>query len=145
MAAAFEFMVTFNLSLTVMAVLIIVIAPCLVLISTTNDIKCGLDMLNTSASKKGSHFKKIQQFNQIVQFHSDAKQLSENNFMPIFFLILDSSNCRFLFFLSLFSCCERSLANDFSEIMQFVFMIYFTWSTGSICLTMFAIKMELVK
>lgn len=37
------------------------------------------------------------------------------------------------------------MVHDFSGLVQFVFFIYFTWSIGSICLTMFAIILELVE
>lgn len=77
-------MITFNMQLSVLCVLVIVIAPCLALISITTDMKYELGVLNTSARTNESPFKVTQQFNQFVLFHSKAKQLSKriplNNF-----------------------------------------------------------------
>lgn len=82
-AIALVYIITFNMQLSVLCVLIIVIAPCLALISITTDMKYELGVLNTSARTNESPFKVTQQFNHFVQFHSKAKQLSEqilNNF-----------------------------------------------------------------
>lgn len=77
LAVVIQFVCMINNNLTVLCVLVIVIAPCLILISTTNDIKYGLDVLNINARANESDFKITQQFNQIVRFHSTAKQLSD--------------------------------------------------------------------
>lgn len=74
LAIASQFVISMNLCLADVCVLIVLIVPCLVLISTTDDIKYGLDVLNTSAMTNESDFKVTQQFNQIVQFHSKAKR-----------------------------------------------------------------------
>lgn len=76
---AFAIQVTFQIivNTTVACVLVIVISPCYVLISTAVDIKHEFDILNTSgrARAKGSDVKVTQQFNQFVQFHSESKRL----------------------------------------------------------------------
>lgn len=72
-----QFIFSIVVALAAVCVLIIVIAPCTILISSTDDIKYGLSILNTSARANESQFKIAQQFNQFVRFHSTAKQLSE--------------------------------------------------------------------
>lgn len=79
-AVALQFIFSFNLDLAVACISIIVIALSLVLISTVDDMMCGLNMLNTSAKRHESHFKITQQFSQFVQFNSKGKQLSKPKF-----------------------------------------------------------------
>lgn len=78
-AVAIQFILSFNLDLTVACISIILIPQFLILISTVTDMVCGLGMLNTSARANESDFKIIEQFNQFVQFHSKVKELSENS------------------------------------------------------------------
>lgn len=77
LTVAIEFSLAFNNCFSITSVLVVVIAPCMILISTADDIKYGLSVLNTSARTKESKFKITQQLNQFVQFHSKIKQLSE--------------------------------------------------------------------
>lgn len=78
-AVAIQFILSFNLDLTVACISIILIPQFLILISTVTDMVCGLGMLNTSARANESDFKIIEQFNQFVQFHSKVKELSESS------------------------------------------------------------------
>lgn len=137
-AVALQFIFSFNLDLAVACISIIVIALSLVLISTVDDMMYGLNMLNTSAKRHESHFKITQQFSQFVQFNSKGKQLSEPKFQ-----------CHWNWYISILavspSLCGCRLADHFSELVQFLFMVLFAWSIGSMCLIMFAIKIELVQ
>lgn len=83
-AYCLQFIMAFSADLTILCVLIIVFAPCLILISTTDDMKSNLHVLNTSAHTEVSDPELTQQFNEIVQFHSKIKQLSESQFYDSF-------------------------------------------------------------
>lgn len=95
-AVAVQFIFSFNLDLAVACISIIVIAFSLVLISTVDDMMYGLNMLNTSAKRRESHFKITQQFSQFVQFNSKGKQLSEPKFNVIEIDIFPFSLCLYL-------------------------------------------------
>ena len=60
-----------------MCYLIIAVGPCLVLISITEDIVCSLDALDEKSRMNQDKHEITQQFNEFIQFHSSAKQLSE--------------------------------------------------------------------
>lgn len=92
LAIASQFIISVNLCLADVCVLIVLIVPCLVLISTTDDIKYGLDVLNTSARANESDFKVTQQFNQIVQFHSKVKRWREQIFLLFLHLLPNEGN-----------------------------------------------------
>lgn len=72
-----EYFFTLNLELFIMCIMIIAIGSCLILISLTKDMKCGLNALNESAVETESE-SQIQLFNELIEFHSNAKQLSES-------------------------------------------------------------------
>lgn len=80
-AVALQNIEVINIDLSVVCVLSIVVMPCLVLVSTAADIKCGLGTLNMSVNTVESDVEITQQFIEIVKFHSNVKQLSEQTFV----------------------------------------------------------------
>lgn len=77
-ASAIEYFMCVNLTFFVMCIMVVAIGPSLALISITKDMKCCLKSLDNCARTKENHIKIIRQFNEFIQFHSNAKQLSSN-------------------------------------------------------------------
>lgn len=77
MAVIIQYLYTLNVELLTMAIMIIAIGPSLVLISMTKDLKHSLHTLDNSTMTKEHHLEIIHQFNDFVQFHANAKELSQ--------------------------------------------------------------------
>lgn len=77
LAAGIEFIFTINIELFTMCVMIIAIGPCLTLISMASDLRYSLHTLNRSARANAKPSETTQQFNRLIDFHSNAKQLSK--------------------------------------------------------------------
>lgn len=93
LADAVQFIIAVNIDAVTVCIFTIVVAPSLVLISTADDVKCGLGILNTCARTKESEFEITHQFNCLVRFHAKTKQLSEQifNFCQFNLIIFHSS------------------------------------------------------
>lgn len=80
-AVAIEYLIVLNVIFFNMCIMIIAVGPCLLLTSMTQDIEYHMDALNKCARIKKNRYELIQQFNKLIQFHSNAKQLSKSNFL----------------------------------------------------------------
>lgn len=129
-AVGMEFLISLNIQFLAMSALIVAMGSSMTLVSITEDMKCNLKVLDKSARKKESPLKIIQQFNDFVGIHANAKQLSVN-----------TTFCWW----SLFHVFVSRLAAAFSEKMEFIFIILFSWSIVSICCNMLLFQFEMVK
>lgn len=75
-AVALEYIFTTNALFMVLCLLGFAFGTCLTLISLAKDITCDVSNFNESARVKDDHSKIVKQFSQLIDFHSDAKQLS---------------------------------------------------------------------
>lgn len=76
-AVVIEYIFLLNLNFLMTSFMSIAIGPNLILISITQDLKCSLKTLNRNARVNKNETEITQQFNQIIQLHSNAKQLSQ--------------------------------------------------------------------
>lgn len=75
-AVAFQYIVTVDLFVPASCLLSVAYGICSTLISLTKDIICDVNSLNTSGRAKDDRFKIAKQFSQLIEIHSDARQLS---------------------------------------------------------------------
>lgn len=105
------------------------IGTCPMLFQLTNDMKNNLETININAKRKNSQSKIVKQFSQFIQFHSKLIQLSIIFFEPIPIKLNQISN--FLF---------RQI-HDYSNFLNIIFMIIFSWSIAGICILMLMLNM----
>lgn len=77
MAVILEYLLAFNVDLFAMCIMVIAIGSSVTLISVTQDLNVSLKNLDKSAMMKDSPLEIVQQFNEFIRFHSNAKQLSD--------------------------------------------------------------------
>lgn len=84
-----EYFFTLNLELFIMSIMIIAIGSCVILISLAKDMQCGLNALNDSAMETEDESEdKAQLLNELIEFHANAKQLSESDALDLNFHLL---------------------------------------------------------
>lgn len=107
-----------------------------IMIAFSDDIKAQLSVLNEiNGLNKNEAQIGTKQFFEIVEFHSNAKQLRKSQFL---FLFAINEYSRHLY--SIFR-----LINDFTAIFSFMYFGYFAWTILTICDTLLILQVELVE
>lgn len=96
----------------------------------TDDLKNDLKMINENAKRRRNRSKIVNQFSQFVPFHSKLVQLSSTQ-------ALSSSNFSQL----TTNVFYFSLIHDYSDLLNLIFIIMFTWSIAGVCSLMLMLNM----
>lgn len=105
------------------------------LISLAKDLSAELNSMKKINKRVSARIVLAKKFNEIVQFHSNAKQLS-NCFKFRYLIALISIN------LTCSSLCR--LVQHFSDLTEYIITVIFLWSTSTICGTLLMIQIEIV-
>lgn len=114
------------------------------LIWMPKDIKRGLQSINEKATAKQEI---MHEFTEIIQFHYDAKQLSERYSFWKSNSIHAHFNCPFVFCLYQYfpNLTLFRLTKYFWKPLQPILIAYFSYSTFAICVSLLLVQMELVE
>lgn len=134
-----QYILTFNLFVTVLGILIFGAAICSMLISLVEDMKRDLDTLKASARAKCARREILMKFCHLIELHSNEQQLSKLaccccSRPPV--LINIKSGTSYLF---------ARFVHDFFQLVKRKILILFVWSILTICGTMLMVQMEIVE
>lgn len=132
MAVLFEYLVGLLLICGGVALMNFSIGVYLMLISLSEDIKHDMVPFDEKA-KENDDSKVATEFGELIQFHSEVLQLNDSDH-------LNGNKKLQIIFLSLYS-----LANDLSEMGEFIYTVIFSWSLIAMCGSMLLMQIEIVK
>lgn len=134
-ASICEYVAIITQAFVVMCIICFAVGITLLLISLAEDIKSALNALEGGSNKKEKGKRKsrskiiMKQLLQLIEFHSNAKELSKF-FYTSLFSISKSFSSGFTY----------RLIRDFGELIQYICLILFTWALVSICMTMLLVQ-----
>lgn len=131
-AFLYEFVNTFHICLQCACFLIFVAGSGWLISTFVKDIHLELTALNEVNKVKENKAKLNDKLRELVELHQIAKQLS-------FYQYRGKSRINYKsFFIFRF-------VSDFTSISEYIFTLYFLWTTATICDTLLLFQMELVE
>lgn len=132
MAVAFEYLIGLLLIYSAVVLLNFSIGEYLQLISLSEDIKYEMRLFNENAKQYDSSTA-VTDFGELIQFHSEVIQLSDSG-------KVEETATNISWFL-----ISYSLANDLSEMGEFIYTVIFSWSLTAMCGSMLLMQIEIVR